>query len=138
MGYLMKLMNPRTKETKEFHDDRYWEVAEDYGRSLYSELAILIRDTEDTTGVKNSIANSLPEWSSHGGRRGQKAHLDWSSHNGRRANMRPIARHPSVEASLSAVSKANGDEAGGGERVIVAEEMDVEVGTEQDVGENQA
>ena len=71
-GKLLKFLGPaEDDEVKEVHDDQYWEVAEDYGRSLYSELALIIRDSDDKLGVKHSILEAMPMFSAHGGRKGE-------------------------------------------------------------------
>jgi len=61
------LYNGNTREAKEFHDDQYWCVADDYGRSLYSELTNILDDSD--IEVKEAMTNAMPEWSSHAGRR---------------------------------------------------------------------
>lgn len=46
---------------------QYWCVADDYGRSLYSELTNILDDSD--AEVKEAMQNAMPEWSSHAGRR---------------------------------------------------------------------
>lgn len=65
---------------KNFHDDSWWEVADDYGRSLYSELSMLISEAEDKRKVKELVASKISDWSSHSGRRNMRVLSDISSH----------------------------------------------------------
>ena len=67
-------------EYRAFHDDSWWEVADDYGRSLYSELTLLINDREDKHKIKELISNKISDWSSHNGRRNKKSFSDFSGH----------------------------------------------------------
>ena len=75
---------PKTENTvfdyKSFHDNCWWEVADDYGRSLYSELALLINEKEDKHKIKELISNKLSDWSSHNGRRQKRSQSDFSAH----------------------------------------------------------
>lgn len=67
-GWIMKTVYPdETKETKAFHDNAYWTVADDYGRSLYTELTGILGDEDEA--VKNAMEAAMPEFSSHSGRR---------------------------------------------------------------------
>ena len=51
-GLVLSLLAPdnsldaKVNANSEFHDKQWWSVATDYGRSLYSELAVLMRDEE--------------------------------------------------------------------------------------------
>jgi ammonium transporter Rh len=65
-GLIMKACYPEGS-SKPFHDDQYWTVADDYGRSLYSELTNILGDAESE--VKDAMSNAMPEFSSHAGRR---------------------------------------------------------------------
>ena len=64
---------------EQFHDRAYWEVAEDYGRSLYSELSLLVQGGD-------SKHNAVDLFGMH-----------MSSHHGRR---RPPSSPDSLEGSL--------------------------------------
>jgi hypothetical protein len=55
-------------------------VADDYGRSLYSELSLLISENEDKNKVKELVASKISDWSSHSGRRNMKVITDNSGH----------------------------------------------------------
>jgi hypothetical protein len=65
-GLIMKAANPEGQD-KPFQDEVYWTVADDYGRSLYSELTNILGDAESE--VKDAMSNAMPEFSSHAGRR---------------------------------------------------------------------
>jgi len=96
VGFLLKALDSATNEhpIPEFHDNQYWAVAEDYGRSLYTELGLVVK----------SVESSTPALAGH--REGDKtavdvdkAILDWSSHSGRR---RPGSNHGGADGlSLS-------------------------------------
>ena len=77
---LLILSGDKQFEYKAFHDDSWWEVADDYGRSLYSELTLLINDREDKHKIKELISNKISDWSSHNGRRNKKNFSDFSGH----------------------------------------------------------
>jgi ammonium transporter Rh len=67
-GYILNLCSdPVSRQAKFFHDDQYWCVADDYGRSLYSELVNILDDSE--VEVKKALQDAMPEWSAHSGRR---------------------------------------------------------------------
>ena len=67
-GVILKKLYPEdTKEAAPFHDENYWTVADDYGRSLYSELTNILGDEESE--VKSAMGAAMPEFSSHSGRR---------------------------------------------------------------------
>jgi len=73
-GMIMNLcyQRPEDAESRQFHDNEYWTVADDYGRSLYSELASILKTEENgvVTDVKEEVIAALPEtWGSHSGRR---------------------------------------------------------------------
>jgi ammonium transporter Rh len=63
-GLLLKIMVVDDKDAKHFQDDAWWEVAGDFNRTLYSEMALVLGDE---------------------GSAAEKAISDFSSHNGRRA-----------------------------------------------------
>ena len=65
---------------KSFHDDCWWEVADDYGTSLYSELTMLINEKEDKRKIKELVASKISDWSSHNGRRNLRQLSDLSNH----------------------------------------------------------
>ena len=66
----------------DFHDKLYWSVATDYGKSLYSELAMLIKDDDvESASPPNKALDVLR---SKEARLREKALSDWSSHSGRR------------------------------------------------------
>lgn len=64
-GFCINKLSPKLPDLdiKEFQDIAWWTVADDYDRSVYSELALLINDKD----VLKKI--SLSEFSSHHGRR---------------------------------------------------------------------
>lgn len=61
-GWLVAKIRPG-KDVTDFHDNMYWEVADDYGRSLYTELGLVISD-----GHMDDKISALDS-SSHHGRR---------------------------------------------------------------------
>ena len=71
-GFLINKFSPKLPESdvKEFQDSAWWTVADDYDRSVYSELALLINDKDV---LNKSISKSLSEFSSHHGRRPHEA-----------------------------------------------------------------
>ena len=70
----------KTFDYKNFHDDSWWEVADDYGTSLYTELTMLINEKEDKRKVKELVASRISDWSSHNGRRNLRVLSDFSNH----------------------------------------------------------
>jgi len=69
-GAIMNLLySPTSRTSKKFHDDSYWVVADDYGKSLYQSLTNILDESESE--VKGAMAAAAPEWSSHAGRRRQ-------------------------------------------------------------------
>lgn len=67
-GAILNCMyNGNVRQAKFFHDDQYWCVADDYGRSLYSELTNILDDSD--VEVKQAMQDAMPEWSAHSGRR---------------------------------------------------------------------
>jgi ammonium transporter Rh len=67
-GFFITKLSPKLPEAdiKEFQDIAWWTVADDYDRSLYSELALLVGNKDV---LNKSISKSLSEFSSHHGRR---------------------------------------------------------------------
>lgn len=112
-GHILKLLSPNRDKIKTFHDGEFWEVAKDYGESLYSELALIVGDER----LKSEILQNIPEWSSHSGRRGGGGRLEWSSHgsshNGRRGrNYDPVQERQLQDAArlaLAAISERSID-----------------------------
>jgi len=81
VGMLLKLATPGS-DVREFHDDQWWVVAEDYGRSLYTELGLVVQGAS-----KNNAGKGFSDWSSHNGKtvpNTKLAALDSSTHAGRR------------------------------------------------------
>ena len=78
--FSLSLTADKPFDYKSFHDDSWWEVADDYGRSLYSELSLLISENEDKNKVKELVASKISDWSSHSGRRNMKVITDTSGH----------------------------------------------------------
>jgi len=79
-GYLMKVLGGTEEEKtqlKEYHDQPYWEVADDYNHSLYTELAKVIKASSKKQGVSllntNELDKEVADWSAHGGRKNLKA-----------------------------------------------------------------
>lgn len=72
VGYILTLVSPKVNDDGgiEFHDRVWWEVAGDYNKTLYTELALLI-DENDIPEAQSDIAISqvLSDFSSHHGRR---------------------------------------------------------------------
>lgn len=77
VGYfLRKVESDDFQKVPQFHDNQWWIVAEDYGRSLYTELGLVVKNVEmdgGGVGVTDRAAGNI-----------ERAILDWSSHNGRR------------------------------------------------------
>jgi len=78
-GYILKQLGGTEEEKsqlKEYHDQPYWEVADDYNHSLYTELAKVIKASSKKQGVSllntNELDKEVSDWSSHGGRRNLK------------------------------------------------------------------
>lgn len=67
-GYIISKFSPQYPETeiKAFQDSTWWAVADDYDRTIYSELALLVGEKDS---LNKSISKSLNEFSSHHGRR---------------------------------------------------------------------
>jgi len=65
-------------QLKEYHDNCYWEVADDYNVNLYSELAKVIKASSKKQGVSMlntaQLDKEVSDWSAHGGRRNLVAH----------------------------------------------------------------
>lgn len=77
-AFILKLVQPAENDSwKEFHDDQWWGVGDDYNKTFYSELGAIIQN-----------AGPDSEWSAHKGPQPQQknklAELDTSSHHGRR------------------------------------------------------
>ena len=70
-GYILKTFFSTPKGVKSFHDDQYWEVAEDYGRTFYSELGLVVDG-----GNKDDLSESA--------HRAIIDEIDSSGHTGRR------------------------------------------------------
>jgi len=75
-GFLLKFLGPSEEEKtqlKEYHDQPYWEVADDYNHSLYTELAKVIKASSKKQGVTllntAELDKEVSDWSAHGGRR---------------------------------------------------------------------
>jgi ammonium transporter Rh len=67
-GYICKMVGPdEDKPMRKFHDDEYWEVADDYGRTFYTELGLVVEGAGGSTEDRNKVHD-----------------LDSSSHHGRR------------------------------------------------------
>jgi len=98
VGVFLKYVQPVAADVKEFHDDQWWTVADDYNKTFYSELGIIIGN-----------AGPGSEWSSHRGpsadAQGSRLNeLDNSSHHGRRrmqAQNASIPRKPSKSELLA-------------------------------------
>lgn len=75
---IQKNFDQNSYKGKQFHDDSWWEVADDYGVSLYSELLLLINEHEDKENIKGRVSNQLSDWSSHQGRRNKQNLLEFS------------------------------------------------------------
>jgi len=80
-GFIMKTVGGTEEEKsqlKEYHDNCYWEVADDYNVNLYSELAKVIKASSKKQGVSmlntQQLDKEVSDWSAHGGRRNLKAH----------------------------------------------------------------
>jgi ammonium transporter Rh len=78
-GFILKSIGGTEEEKsqlKEYHDQPYWEVADDYNHSLYTELAKVIKASSKKQGVSllntNELDKEVSDWSSHGGRRNLK------------------------------------------------------------------
>lgn len=109
--------NDKPFDYKSFHDDSWWEVADDYGRSLYSELSLLINENEDKMKVRELVASKISDWSSHSGRRNMKVISDYSGHgpeglkressNGRL--FAPLNGNFTREGSISRMFSSHGD-----------------------------
>lgn len=66
VGKLLKAVESNEEGSiSDFHDNNYWEVAEDYGSSLYSELALLLGEGK----LKEEAQDLLVESTFHFGRR---------------------------------------------------------------------
>lgn len=78
VGYMLKLLAPVGPKVKDFHDDQWWSVAEDYNQTFYSELGVII----------NNASGANNEWSTGKGpapaSNNKLESLDNSSHAGRR------------------------------------------------------
>jgi len=70
-GYILNTFFSTPKGVKSFHDDQYWEVAEDYGRTFYSELGLVVDG-----GNKDDLSESA--------HRAIIDEIDSSGHTGRR------------------------------------------------------
>jgi len=80
-GFILKMVGGTEEEKsqlKEYHDNCYWEVADDYNVNLYSELAKVIKASSKKQGVSmlntQQLDKEVSDWSAHGGRRNLKAH----------------------------------------------------------------
>jgi len=103
-GLVLQLLAPaygldeKVAHDSEFHDKTWWTVAADYGRSLYSELAVLMPDEEagdrlpgpeqalqilKSKESRQRINKAVGDWSSHGGRRKEMDFWTESRHGGR-------------------------------------------------------
>jgi len=103
-GAILNCLYPKEpRESRPFHDMHYWTVADDYGRSLYSELTNILGDKEGD--VKDAMEQAMPEFSSHAGRRKHVATaaimgvLPDAIENSRHGGGRPI---PAVDRSAAA------------------------------------
>jgi len=81
MGFIMRMIGGTEEEKsqlKEYHDNCYWEVADDYNVNLYSELAKVIKASSKKQGVSMlntaQLDKEVSDWSAHGGRRNLAAH----------------------------------------------------------------
>ncbi len=82
-GWIASQLKPGD-DIKNYNDNMYWEVAEDYGRSLYTELGLVVADTGelDNEALNKSVSHWKP---GHGAEALNKlSALDTSSHHGRR------------------------------------------------------
>jgi ammonium transporter Rh len=73
VGHLLKFLTPTPTGLKMFHDNQYWEVAEDYGRSFWSELGLIVDggrkdDLDGSYHKADTIIRDLDS-SGHAGRR---------------------------------------------------------------------
>jgi len=87
VGFIMKAVGGSEEEKTqllEYHDQPYWEVADDYNVNLYTELAKVIKLSSKKQGVSllntNQLDKEVAEWSSHGGRRNLRAHAAEDPH----------------------------------------------------------
>jgi len=81
VGGIMRLVGGTEEEKsqlKEYHDNCYWEVGDDYNVNLYSELAKVIKASSKKQGVSMlntaQLDKEVSDWSAHGGRRNLVAH----------------------------------------------------------------
>lgn len=94
-GLILKLVQPAENDSwKEFHDDQWWSVGDDYNQTFYSELGAIIQN-----------AGPDSEWTAHKGPQPQQknklAELDTSWHHGRRT--------PILTQGISLPTVAEGD-----------------------------
>jgi ammonium transporter Rh len=83
---------------KKFNDNVYWEVADDYGRTMYTELLALVQaDPEQAANTKDSLRNQVTNLQGHMGRRSNHSDID-SYHGSNKFN----ERHPVMGAILTA------------------------------------
>jgi ammonium transporter Rh len=79
-GYILKMAEAEQPEpVKQFHDEPFWEVADDYGTSFYNELANVMKAATAKAGMGDLVNAALLD----------KEVSDWSSHSGRRQRMAP-------------------------------------------------
>jgi ammonium transporter Rh len=114
-GCILKAIGGTEEEKsqlKEYHDQPYWEVADDYNHSLYTELAKVIKASSKKQGVSllntNELDKEVSDWSSHGGRRNLKvvhaektqvsANIDTASLHEARKPVAPIQAAPAQSA----------------------------------------
>jgi ammonium transporter Rh len=71
-GYILKFVAPTPDKVELFHDNQYWEVADDYGRTFWSELGLVVdggkKDDLDGSAHAQTIIKDL-DTSGHEGRR---------------------------------------------------------------------
>ena len=79
-GYFVLFVAKTPEKVDMFHDNQYWEVADDYGRSFWSELGLVVNggkkdDLDGSAHKAESIINDL-DTSGHAGRRQAPGPLD--------------------------------------------------------------
>jgi len=61
---------------KEFHDECWWHVAEDYGQSIYGELGKFAHSVDKGMGRFSDVDQILRDLQAHGGRRQEESRTD--------------------------------------------------------------
>jgi ammonium transporter Rh len=74
----------KTPLTQSFHDNEYWEVADDYGRSFYTELGLVVKGSGNDASIEQKLQS-----------------LDSSSHHGRRIQSSTLAQENLASLSRS-------------------------------------